>query len=387
MLSRILQDDKNLILWNNRYYVVNNFTKTLLECFDKKLSLDEIAKETSCSKRQLKKFYNEIEKKLLDVEYYEDNLELETPIKIQWKITKKCNLKCKHCYLGSLNNVAPSKELVDKILKEIINSNVMEVTISGGECLTYEYIDYVIKRLIASKIKVTLFTNGLLLKQFLDKLNEDLTSYLNIYVSVDGLQKTHELIRGENTYKRTINNIEYAIKLGYEITTSTVVNSINYDEIIGMVQKLKEIGVKNVQLANVIIKGNADKKLLITHDMQLKLKEDIFNLYKEHPEYGYIFYTDVPDEEGHKKVFKIQNGKYDFYGIDNWRCTAGLARATIDESGKMYCCPFIEKSFIGDLNTNSLKEIWQNKNRYKFLQMLLEKNVGKVCFVMKNEEI
>lgn len=385
MLKRKLKDQRNLILWNGKYYVVNDLTFELLDMFDKNIKLKDIAKKTGYNQKELKILYSEIEQKLLFKDYYEDNLKLDTPIKIQWKITNKCNLKCKHCYLGKLDGFELPFEKADEIVDTIINSNVMEVTISGGECLTYKGIEKIIKKFLINGIKVDVFTNALLLKNVLDKIDSDILnkSALLFYVSVDGLKSSHEQIRGKNTFDKTIENIKYAIEKGYPVVTNTVINKINYCDIMDMIVLLKQMGVKDVQLSNLIVQGSADNSMKISLSEQMALKEKINDLYKEHPEFGYIYYSEVPDSDGVRKVYSLSNGKKDFIGNDNWKCTAGVARVTIDSNGKVYCCPFIKDSYLGDLNKENLSDVWDNVNRFKFLKRLSEENTDRVCLAIK----
>lgn len=386
MLKRKLKDQRNLILWNGKYYVVNDLTFELLDMFDKNLKLKDIEKRTGYKQKELKILYSEIEQKLLSKDYYEDNLKLDTPIKIQWKITNKCNLKCKHCYLGKLDGFELPFERADEIADTIINSNVMEVTISGGECLTYKGIEKIIKKFLINGIKVDVFTNALLLKDVLDKIDSDILnkSALLFYVSVDGLKSTHEQIRGKNTFDKTIENIKYAIEKGYPVVTNTVINKINYCDILDMIALLKQMGVKDVQLSNLIVQGSADNSMKISLLEQMALKDKINILYKEHPEFGYIYYSEVPDSDGVRKVYSLSNGKKNFIGNDNWKCTAGVARVTIDSNGKVYCCPFIKDSYLGDLNKENLSEIWDNVNRFKFLKRLSKENTDRVCLAIKH---
>lgn len=385
MLKRKLKDQQNLILWNEKYYVVNDLTFELLDMFDKNIKLKDIEKRTGYNQKELKILYSEIEQKLLSKDYYEDNLKLDTPIKIQWKITNKCNLKCRHCYLGKLDGFELPFEKADEIADTIINSNVMEVTISGGECLTYKGIEKIIKKFLINGIKVDVFTNALLLKNMLDEIDLDILdkSALLFYVSVDGLKNSHEQIRGKNTFDKTIANIKYAIEKGYSVVTNTVINKINYCDIIDMIVLLKQMGVKDVQLSNLIVQGSADNSLKISLSEQIALKEKINELYKKHPEFGYIYYSEVPDSDGVRKVYSLSNGKKNFIGNDNWKCTAGIARVTIDSNGKVYCCPFIKDSYLGDLNVENLSEVWDNVNRFKFLKRLSEENTDRVCLAIK----
>lgn len=385
MLKRKLKNQRNLILWNGKYYVVNDLTFELLDMFDKNIKLKDIEKRTGYNQKELKILYSEIEQKLLSNDYYEDNLKLDTPIKIQWKITNKCNLKCKHCYLGKLDGFELPFEKANEIADTIINSNVMEVTISGGECLTYKGIEEIIKKFLINGIKVNVFTNAVLLKSVLDRIDSGIlnTNSLLFYVSVDGLKSSHEQIRGKNTFDKTIENIKYAIEKGYPVVTNTVINKTNYCDIMDMIVLLKQMGVKDVQLSNLIVQGSADNSMKISLSEQMALKEKINDLYKEHPEFGYIYYSEVPDSDGVRKVYSLSNGKKNFIGNDNWKCTAGVARVTIDSNGKVYCCPFIKDSYLGNLNKENLSEVWDNVNRFKFLKRLSEENTDRVCLAIK----
>ena len=229
-----------------------------------------------------------------------------------------------------------------------------------------------------------MFTNALLLKDLLDKIDSEITNKeaLLFYVSVDGMKNNHEKIRGKNTFDKTIENIKYAISKGYPVVTNTVINKINYNDIIDMIVLLKKLGVKDVQISNLIVQGNATTDLKISLKEQISLKEKISQLYKEHPEFGYIYYSEVSDSDGIRKVYSIIN-KDDYIGNDNWKCTAGVARVTINYDGKVYCCPFIKDSFLGDIKEKKLSEIWDNVNRYKFLKRLSKENTDRVCLAIK----
>lgn len=59
---------------------------------------------------------------------------LDFPVRVLWKITGKCNCKCKHCWATISNTEAKKDELI-KVAKEIADNNVFLVSLSGGEPL------------------------------------------------------------------------------------------------------------------------------------------------------------------------------------------------------------------------------------------------------------
>lgn len=91
-------------------------------------------------------------------------------------------------------------------------------------------------------LHTSIITNGTLLE---DKIGE-IAPYVNgvVYVSLDGLEKTHDTIRGVNgCFKKVVQGIT-AAKQKVPITINTTVMAENVDEIESMVEFAKEMGIK-----------------------------------------------------------------------------------------------------------------------------------------------
>ena len=79
-----ISKDEYVINYDGDYYVVNDFTRSLLsylQCEDK-MSEDKFS-QYRISK--LNKYIKIINDKINNPEYYEKNIELKAPLKIQWK--------------------------------------------------------------------------------------------------------------------------------------------------------------------------------------------------------------------------------------------------------------------------------------------------------------
>jgi MoaA/NifB/PqqE/SkfB family radical SAM enzyme len=119
------------------------------------------------------------------------------PLRVQWRITKKCNLRCKHCYLGDKENLDEEldKEDLLKIADKIINEKIFEVLITGGEPTLKEGFYELIEKL-SSHCFITIFTNATwekipekLMKFIDDKKN------LKFFISIEGPKDIHDKIR------------------------------------------------------------------------------------------------------------------------------------------------------------------------------------------------
>ena len=93
-------------------------------------------------------------------------------------------------------------------------------------------------------MQTSLVTNGTLLESKIDEIAQ----YINgaIYVSLDGLEKTHDGIRGvSGCFKKTIEGITAASKKVPVIINTTIMNE-NIHEIEDLVEVGKRIGRKNI---------------------------------------------------------------------------------------------------------------------------------------------
>ena len=126
-------------------------------------------------------------------------------------------------------------------------------------------------------LHTSLITNGTLLESRIGEI----APYINgvVYVSLDGLEKTHDIIRGVNgSFSRAVRGI-HAAREKVAITINTTVMDENIDEIESMVELAKELGTKiSVAVAHEYCNANAssppsDKIPRIAHKlMEMKRK-------------------------------------------------------------------------------------------------------------------
>ncbi|MEG0618407.1 MAG: radical SAM protein [Bacilli bacterium] len=391
MKCRKIDKNRFIVYANNKYYIVNNVVRKFLEAYYDDNNLYHISKKMQLPKLFTKQLSKIIMELMDECNYYDNNLDLNFPLKLQWKITNKCNLKCSHCYLGNLSNELLSPDKLMKIVNKIVKTNIFEVTISGGEALLVSNLPLIVQNLINNNIKVNIFTNGMFLEDFLDKIfskfNYHPSSKLQFFVSIDGEKETHEKIRGIGTFDKTINGIIKAIEYGYNITTNTVLSSINYTEIHNLYKFLLKIGVNKIQISNIIIDGNATENLRLNKNMKKHVLEGFKTILKDYPE-NRLLYAEMPDDDCSTEVMLLSNNKKINLGIENWKCSAGIGKATIDYDGSLYCCPFMTGYCLGNVLDNDISTLWKSPNRFKFLKILAEKNNNsRVCIVAKGKGV
>ncbi|MDY6990296.1 MAG: radical SAM protein [Thermodesulfobacteriota bacterium] len=150
---------------------------------------------------------------------------------LELQLTRRCNLKCKHCYLGTPRELDLSLSEVVATLKEFEKMQGLRVLFSGGEPLLYPELRNLNKRLPQFALRKVLLTNGTRITEE----NQDLWSHFDeIQVSLDGLKEGHEALRGPGTFARAVRGMEIATKKGVPISIATMVHRHNLKEFDGL---------------------------------------------------------------------------------------------------------------------------------------------------------
>ncbi|MFX0148496.1 MAG: radical SAM protein [Candidatus Hodarchaeota archaeon] len=204
----------------------------------------------------------------------------KVPLYVNYDLTWKCNLKCKHCYFfsSSVELESKRKELSKeewiKVFKSHRDLGTKVAVLTGGEPTLR--ID-IIKEAIKIFPSVQVVSNGVIkLPQF--------TGYKQpkYWVSIDGAKETHNKIRGVNIFDIILQNVQETNPV-----IATTIMAINYNEI----KEIVKIAYKNGAsgLVFLMYTGYPNDPLLLKGNI---LKKVILTILKVMREYGdFIFYS------------------------------------------------------------------------------------------------
>ena len=157
-------------------------------------------------------------------------------------ITDRCNLKCMYCVPQDLiprvdhEEVLRYEEILD-VIKIAIGLGVIKVRVTGGEPLVrkgvYDFLSELTQ--IEELVDVSLTTNGVFLKENIEKIQSAGISRINI--SLDTLNpEKYKKITGRDTFDQVWQGIEKAHRLDFGPIKINVValNGVNDDELTEM---------------------------------------------------------------------------------------------------------------------------------------------------------
>lgn len=163
-------------------------------------------------------------------------------------LTEKCNLKCKHCYIGQkdfwVENGYNPKELsiedIDKIIPQLQELNVGRINFGGGEVPLHRDFIPITKKLHDAGFEICLTTNGTTFGKYKDHLH----LFNDIGVSIDFPDSRHNEIRGrEGVFTIAIDTLEKLVKAGVKTEMNTCIMNLNYHVLPEIYKLAHNVGV------------------------------------------------------------------------------------------------------------------------------------------------
>ncbi len=154
------------------------------------------------------------------------------PINITLLLTFKCNLNCISCFFDKKENkqVLTKKEIF-KLIDQFKMWGIKQITLSGGEPLVRNELLEIITYIKKKGLWVGIITNGTLITKNISKKFSEL-GVNKVSVSIDGIGKINDKIRGGNNFKRSIRGLNLLLKENIpEIRINSVITSKNLENI------------------------------------------------------------------------------------------------------------------------------------------------------------
>jgi radical SAM protein with 4Fe4S-binding SPASM domain len=194
------------------------------------------------------------------------DLMVAPPYLVSYSITRKCNLKCKHCYSDAVDKPAPdelSTLEAKKLLDDIAGWGIRLLIIDGGEPLCrddfYEIVSYASSR----GVRVVVGSNGTLIdRQSAARMKK--AGVNCVAISIDGARpETHDSFRGEEgSFYKALNGAKACREVGLPFQFNMVVRKQTLNEIPDMFRLAIESGVNAVEFFDLVQVSRVKEKCL-----------------------------------------------------------------------------------------------------------------------------
>ncbi len=179
-----------------------------------------------------------------------------------WNLTRRCNLKCRHCYTTSSDNVFPgelSTEQAMGVIDDLAGFNIPALILSGGEPLSRPDL-FELAQYARSKVRyLALSTNGTRIDDdAVQKIADIGFNYVGI--SIDGVGATNDWFRGqEGAFDEALAGAKlckaHGIKVGLRFTP-TEDNAAQLPDILDLCEAE---GIDKFYMSHLVYAGRGNK--------------------------------------------------------------------------------------------------------------------------------
>ncbi|WP_069997869.1 radical SAM protein [Cellulosilyticum sp. I15G10I2] len=286
---------------------------------------------------------------------------------LDFHITNKCNMLCKHCLFSS--GEKDMEELTYNEIKQVlidfadISNSKGSVNLFGGEPLLRKDIFEIIKLSDELGLNVGITTNANFEESTIEKLKE----FKNLLVKVDldgGNAKTHDWLRNKKGhFDNIIKIIKNYKKSDLKVNVTTVLHKKNVNEIEIILNLCNELNINAIMFFyfTPLGRGNEIKEIQLEADEWIAARDRVIYWIRHYkPSFNIIwensFYTQ--SESDNYKDYKI--------------CNKLLSSINIMSNGNVHYCGLlgsVNALPLGNIRKDSLKTIIESskfKNYKKF---------------------
>jgi radical SAM protein with 4Fe4S-binding SPASM domain len=279
---------------------------------------------------------------------------------VQFHLTERCNLACRHCYQSGPVSEMNYEEICGAIadVKTAIegwaNDYAMDVSPSlhftGGEPLLRGDLFPILRYAWGCGFSTSLMSNGTLIDAVTAKQLRR-AQVRDIQVSLDGLEATHDKLRGGGVYHRTLAGIRNLVGEGLEVHLNVTVSRLNMKQTKGLVALAEENGATSIAFSRLVPSGRGKK--LVRHTLTAEEVGTFYNDLRQYRSNSGVIVTSldplawIADLAGEIPQTELPIGG----------CAAGMFGVTIMADGTVMPCRRMDLP-IGNIKTTSFRDLW-----------------------------
>jgi radical SAM protein with 4Fe4S-binding SPASM domain len=288
-------------------------------------------------------------------------------VSMQIEITSRCNERCVHCYIPHQNKLHDmEKFLFYNVLDQCREMNVLNLTLSGGEPMRHPHFIDFLRKLKQYDFTVTILSNLTMLNNEILAVIKEQHSF-NVQTSLYSMNsEIHDSITQlPGSFFKTRDAIHRLIDNDIPLHINCPAMKQNKDCYIDVLEWAHDHKVKAA--TDYIMMARCDHT-----DSNLNNRLSIEDVGKV------ISGIIARDENYQREVTRPDFGVIDQRDRSNDQiCGVCISKICMVENGNVHPCPGWYNYLCGNVRETSLKDIWDNSSKVKYLRELRRKDIPK----------
>jgi radical SAM protein with 4Fe4S-binding SPASM domain len=279
---------------------------------------------------------------------------------VQFHLTEKCNLSCRHCYQSATVSEMTYEEICGAIteVRRTVQGWAVDHDIdvspslhfTGGEPLVRQDLFSVLGYASGCGFSVSLMTNGTLIDEAAARRIAD-AKVTDVQISLDGTEAAHDSLRGRGAHRRALDGVRSLVAAGVETNLNVTVTRRNMSQTGELVHVAEELGASGIAFSRLVPSGRG--KGLMAEALTRDETGRFYDELRRHRANSRIAVgsrdplatiadidVDVPQTE-----------------LPVGGCAAGVFGVTITADGTIMPCRRMDLP-IGNVKIDSLRELW-----------------------------
>lgn len=177
---------------------------------------------------------------------------------VVWNVTRRCNLKCVHCYAQATTEGRPDELSTEEgmaLIEDLAAFGAPVMLFSGGEPLMRPDLLDLIKKAVSLGMRAVISTNGTLItKKKAAELKDLGLSYVGI--SLDGLEEVNDHFRKvDGAFKQALAGVRNCREVGLKVGLRFTINKRNTEEVPKIFDLMEEEKIPRVCFYHLVYAG------------------------------------------------------------------------------------------------------------------------------------
>ncbi|HEY0511091.1 MAG TPA: radical SAM protein [Thermoanaerobaculia bacterium] len=346
----------------------------------------------------------------------EDHSVRDLPDEMAFKLTNRCNLRCKHCYQWNeeghhrdLAKAEQNRDLDFAVIEKAFaatRERKSNVYLWGGEPLIYRDWERLADLLERDPRWTSMCTNGIGIENRLDSILR-ISEKFEILFAVEGFREEHDAIRGKSTWDRTMRGIDLLLeekrrgRYRGEIAINCVITDAILPRLHELLESFEAQGIDTVYLSLLwYLSDETSAKMdryvarhfnwMCTDGEPARASWHAYK-YRLDPAAGGRLMDALRRVDARSWKMKLRyNPALDLDEIPEFilgsdrpaqgktRCLAIKTRMDVMPNGDVVSCKFFPEFAAGNLGREEVREVWHG-SRFNILRDTIDQGLMPVC--------
>ena len=290
---------------------------------------------------------------------------------VVWNITRRCNLKCIHCYAHAKDQTFKNELSTEQgkiLLDDLAQFGSPVILFSGGEPTIRKDLPELAEYAVSKGMRAVISTNGTLISKEMARILKEIgLSYVGI--SIDGVEETNDRFRGvKGAFKAALKGIENCRDAGIKVGLRFTINKFNVKDISNIFKLLEDMEIPRACFYHLVYAGRGTE--IIKEDLSLDETRSAVDLIMDHTK-------DLHDRGKPKEILTVDNhadGPYLYLRLlkenpeqakkvlellkMNEGNSSGIGIGCVSWDGEVHADQFWRHHSFGNIKDRPFSEIW-----------------------------